>query len=83
MQKGIQMGFFDIFRISEIKAENEQLKQRLAALGCDEYEEVQRKIAEAKKEFSNLNEEMADQNTMISSPARRNLSITGKAGKNR
>lgn len=66
MQKGIQMGFFDIFRISEIKAENEQLKQRLAALGCDEYEEVQRKIAEAKKEFSNLNEEMADQNTMIS-----------------
>lgn len=60
------MGFFDIFRISEIKAENEQLKQRLAALGCDEYEEVQRKIAEAKKEFSNLNEEMADQNTMIS-----------------
>lgn len=66
MQKGIQMGFFDIFRIGEIKAENEQLKQRLAALGCDEYEEVQRKIAEAKKEFSNLNEEMADQNTMIS-----------------
>lgn len=66
MQKGIQMGFFDIFRISKIKAENEQLKQRLAALGCDEYEEVQRKIAEAKKEFSNLNEEMADQNTMIS-----------------
>lgn len=60
------MGFFDIFRISEIKAENEQLKQRLVALGCDEYEEVQRKIAEAKKEFSNLNEEMADQNTMIS-----------------
>ena len=60
------MGFFDIFRISKIKAENEQLKQRLAALGCDEYEEVQRKIAEAKKEFSNLNEEMADQNTMIS-----------------
>ena len=60
------MGFFDIFRISEIKAENEQLKQRLAALGCDEYEEVQKKIAEAKKEFSNLNEEMADQNTMIS-----------------
>lgn len=60
------MGFFDIFRISEIKAENEQLKQRLAALGCDEYEEIQRKIAEAKKEFSNLNEEMADQNTMIS-----------------
>lgn len=60
------MGFFDIFRIGEIKAENEQLKQRLAALGCDEYEEVQRKIAEAKKEFSNLNEEMADQNTMIS-----------------
>ena len=60
------MGFFDIFRISEIKAENEQLKQRLAALGCDEYEEVQSKIAEAKKEFSNLNEEMANQNTMIS-----------------
>lgn len=60
------MGFFDIFRIGEIKAENEHLKQRLAALGCDEYEEVQRKIAEAKKEFSNLNEEMADQNTMIS-----------------
>ena len=45
------MGFFDIFRISEIKAENEQLKQRLAALGCDEYEEVQRKIAEAKRNF--------------------------------
>jgi predicted nuclease with TOPRIM domain len=66
MQKGIQMGFFDIFRIGEIKAENEQLKQRLAALGCDEYEEVQSKIAEAKKEFSNLNEEMANQNTMIS-----------------
>ena len=38
------MGFFDIFRIGEIKAENEHLKQRLAALGCDEYEEVQKKI---------------------------------------
>ena len=60
------MGFFDIFRIGEIKADNEQLKQRLAALGCDEYEEVQSKIAEAKKEFSNLNEGMANQNTMIS-----------------
>lgn len=60
------MGFFDIFRIGEIKAENEHLKQRLAALGCDEYEEVQKKIAEAKKEFTTLNEEMADQNTMIS-----------------
>ena len=59
------MGFFDIFRIGEIKAENEHLKQRLAALGCDEYEEVQKKIAEAKKEFTTLNEEMADQNTMI------------------
>ena len=60
------MGFFDIFRIGEIKAENEHLKQRLAALGCDEYEEVQKKIAEAKKEFTTLNEDMADQNTMIS-----------------
>lgn len=60
------MGFFDIFRIGEIKAENEQLKQRLAALGCDEYEEVQKKIAETKKEFTTLSEEMAEQNTMIS-----------------
>ena len=45
------MGFFDIFRIGEIKAENAHLKQRLSTLGCDEYEEVQKKIAEAKKEF--------------------------------
>ena len=60
------MGFFDIFRINEIKAENEQLKQRLASFGCDEYEDAQKKIADAKKEIANLNEGMAAQNTLIS-----------------
>ena len=64
--RGIQMGFFDIFRINEIKAENEQLKQRLASFGCDEYEDAQKKIADAKKEIANLNEGMAAQNTLIS-----------------
>ena len=60
------MGFFDIFRIGEIKAENEQLKQRLAALGCDEYEQVQQKIADATKTLSDLNNEMAGYNATIS-----------------
>ncbi len=75
------MGFFDIFRIGEIKAENAHLKQRLSALGCDEYEEVQKKIAEAKKEFDSLNEEMAAQNTMISRLREEIVQLQEKQGK--
>ena len=36
----------DIFRISKIKAENEQLKAKLAEIGCAEYEETKAKIYE-------------------------------------
>lgn len=38
------MSFIDIFRVSKIKAENEQLKNKLHEIGCDEYEQVQEKI---------------------------------------
>lgn len=40
------MGLMDIFRISKIKAENEQLKAKLAEIGCAEYEETKAKIYE-------------------------------------
>lgn len=54
------MGFADIFRASKIKAENEELKRRIAELHCDDYEQVKTKIADmeyrAKKDIAELTE---------------------------
>lgn len=71
------MGLADMFRASKIKAENEELKKKLAELGCDEYEQVKEKIQNmenahsqhieiAQTELINLNASIADNNTTIS-----------------
>lgn len=64
------MSFFDLFRVKQIKAENERLKQRIEALGCDTYEQVQAKIAESEKQMQDKLEEseklLENSNTEIS-----------------
>ena len=71
-----KMSFFDLFRVKQIKAENERLKHRIEALGCDTYEQVQAKIAESEKQMQdkleeseklleNSNTEISDNNTTI------------------
>ena len=60
------MGLLDIFRIKDIKSENDRLKKRIEALGCDEYEQVQKKIAEAEKTLSIINNEISENNSIIS-----------------
>jgi len=70
------MGLFDIFRASKIKAENELLKERLAELGYDEYEQVKEKIKQmeaahshnveaAKTELDAINASIATNNSLI------------------
>lgn len=70
------MGIFDIFRISQIKQENEQLKtananlySQIAALGVNEYYQTQEKIAylenEANKRLSQINNEIASNNSLL------------------
>lgn len=60
------MGFIDIFRISKIKAENEQLKaekqaltEKLASLGADD-------LLQARAKLSESNQEIADNNITLS-----------------
>lgn len=60
------MGFIDIFRISKIKAENEQLKaekqaltEKLASLGADD-------LLHARTKLSESNQEIADNNITLS-----------------
>lgn len=60
------MGFIDIFRISKIKAENEQLKaekqaltEKLASLGADD-------LIHARTKLSESNQEIADNNITLS-----------------
>lgn len=71
------MGFLDIFRISKIKAENDQLRQKLYELGCDEYDQVKSKIQKMEEEYAQnidaaqknldiLTSEIADNNSTIS-----------------
>ena len=70
------MGIFDIFRISQIKQENEQLKtananlySQIAALGVNEYYQTQEKIDylenEANKLLSQINNEIASNNKLL------------------
>lgn len=70
------MGLMDIFRISKIKAENEQLKAKLAEIGCNEYEETKAKIYEmesqsterldlANEKFESLNRSIEIHNTTL------------------
>ena len=53
------MGLFDIFRIGKIKAENDSLKQQLQELHADEYFQV-------KARLDSINQEIADNTTLIS-----------------
>ena len=70
------MGLFDIFKVSQIKAENESLKAdnaqmqaRMDALGVNEYYETKAKIEQLQRESAtnlhNLNEEISSSNTLI------------------
>ncbi|MCD2492769.1 GIY-YIG nuclease family protein [Lacrimispora sp. NSJ-141] len=71
------MGFIDIFRISKIKAENEELRNtvkiledKMSSIGADEYYQVKEKIesmnSEATVKLNNLNRDIADCNITIS-----------------
>lgn len=53
------VGLFDIFRIGKIKAENDSLKQQLQELHADEYFQV-------KARLDSINQEIADNTTLIS-----------------
>ena len=70
------MGLLDIFRISELKAENERIKNQnnelqasISALGVNEYFETKAKIEQMEKDaelnLQNLNEEIASDNSII------------------
>ena len=52
------MSFFDIFKINEIKEENEKLKKQLEELGYKEYSEV-------KAEIEKTNQQIASNNKVI------------------
>ncbi len=71
------MGLLDIFRISKIKQENEQLKaaniemqNKIASLGVNEYYETQKKIELITKESDDklaaTSREIASNNTIMS-----------------
>lgn len=70
------MGFIDIFRISKIKAENEQLKnekaalaEKLSSIGADDFFQVKAKIekmqSEATTTLNNINRDIADNNIVL------------------
>ena len=71
------MGLLDIFRISKIKQENEQIKaaniemqNKIASLGVNEYYETQKKIELITKESDDklaaTSREIASNNTIMS-----------------
>lgn len=83
----MNMGFIDIFRASKIKAENEQLKQKLVEIGCTEYEQVKEKIQNmeleiakkqklAQAQLDSTNQLIADNNSTISRLRDEILSLT-------
>lgn len=49
------MSFMDIFRISKLKAENEQLKKKLSDLGYEDYIQVKEKIEQIENEHNKSN----------------------------
>lgn len=70
------MGIFDIFKISQIKAENQrlqfdnaQMQAKMDALGVNEYYETKAKIEQMQKESSatlqNLNEQITSNNSIV------------------
>lgn len=70
------MGIFDIFKISQIKAENQrllfdnaQMQAKMDALGVNEYYETKAKIEQMQKESSvtlqNLNEQITSSNSIV------------------
>ena len=72
----IYMGIFDIFKISQIKAENQrlqfdnaQMQAKMDALGVNEYYETKAKIEQMQKESSatlqNLNEQITSSNSIV------------------
>lgn len=70
------MGIFDIFKISQIKAENQrlqfdnaQMQEKMDALGVNEYYETKAKIEQMQRESSttlqNLNEQITSSNSIV------------------
>ncbi len=70
------MGIFDIFKISQIKAENQrlqfdnaQMQAKMDALGVNEYYETKAKIEQMQRESSttlqNLNEQITSSNSIV------------------
>lgn len=68
------MGLFDIFNISKIKSENEQLKQKLDELHADEYFEV-------KERLDSMNREIQYKNTTIVELQEEITSLSAKSQK--
>lgn len=59
------MSFFDIFKINEIKEENEKLKKQLEELGYKEYSEVKAEIEKTSQQIASNNKVIYDLNTNI------------------
>ena len=59
------MSFFDIFKINEIKEENEKLKKKLEELGYKEYSEVKAEIEKTNQQIASNNKVIYDLNTNI------------------
>ena len=68
------MGLLDLFRVGKIKAENDSLKQQLQELHADEYFQV-------KARLDSMNQEIADNNTLISKQHEDLSSLTAQVQK--
>lgn len=68
------MGLLDIFRVGKIKAENDSLKQQLQELHADEYFQV-------KARLDSMNQEIADNNILISQKHEELSSLTEQCHK--
>ena len=86
------MGFFDIFRISKIKAENESLRtakqmleDKFTELNADDYFQVKEKIrqmkSEADRNLDETNQEICDNNATLSQLREEIISLTDKNAK--
>lgn len=68
------MGLLDIFRVGKIKAENDSLKRQLQELHADEYFQV-------KARLDSMNQEIADNNVLISQKHEELSSLTAQCHK--
>lgn len=82
------MGFFDIFRISQIKNEKSQLElkvsqlqKKLSDLGCDEYDQVKEKIESANKKLNELNNTISNSNLIVTQQTENIANLKEKAEK--